>query len=136
MILCVVIGNNMEINDELQVYRGKDYVISNHIAIHQPTLDEICDFGEQSYYSMIYNLTSTPQSLKWQLWEQNIDYTEISAYELFYRQICYMYPIEKTSIIFGDLDFQKFRAFQRKSDDAVFLYQEIDGYEVFIDEFT
>ena len=63
-------------NDELQVYRGKDYVISKYITIHQPTLNEICDMGESKYYQMVYNLTGTPQSMKAQLWKMGIDYTE------------------------------------------------------------
>ena len=54
-------------NDELKIYRGEDFVVSKYIVIHQPTLGEICDFGEKDYYSMIYNLVATPQSMKSQL---------------------------------------------------------------------
>ena len=110
-------------NDELKVYRGEDFVVSKHIVLHQPTLDEVCDYGEREYYSMIYQLTSTPQSLKWQLWDMGIDYTKISAYELFYGMLYKMYPQEKTSIIFGDLDLTQFQLMQRKDDESKLLYQ-------------
>ena len=47
-------------NDELKIYRGEDFVVSKHIKIHQPTLNDICDYGEQDYYMMIHTLVSTP----------------------------------------------------------------------------
>ena len=123
-------------NDELKIYRGEDFVVSKHIVLHQPTLNEICDYGERDYYSMIYNFTATPQSLKVQLWDMGIDYTEITPYQLFYQLLYKMYSQEKTSIIFGDLDFSKFQLMQRKDDESIFLYQEIDGESVIIDEYT
>lgn len=111
-------------NDELKIYRGEDFVISKYIKIHQPTLDEICNYGEKDYYSMIYNFTATPQSYKVQLWDMDIDYTEITPYELFYKMIFGMFPQEKTSILFGNLDFRKFKVIQ-KEDESVQLYQEV-----------
>ena len=123
-------------NDELKIYRGEDFVISKHIILHQATLNEICDYGERDYYSMIYNFTATPQSLKVQLRDMGIDYTEITPYQLFYQLLYRMYSQEKTSIIFGDLDFSKFKLMQRKDDESIFLYQEIDGESVIIDEYT
>ena len=132
----VIGGDLLMTNDELKIYRGEDFVVSKHIVLHQPTLDEICNYGEQEYYSMIYQITSTPQSLKWQLWDMGVDYTEISAYELFYGMLYKMYPQEKTSIIFGDLDLTQFQLMQRKDDESILLYQVIDGEEVVIDEFT
>ena len=123
-------------NDELKIYRGEDFVVSKHIVLHQPTLNEICDYGERDYYSMIYNFTATPQSLKVQLWDMGIDYTEITPYQLFYQLLYKMYSQEKTSIIFGDLDFSKFQLMQRKDDGSILLYQEIDGESVIIDEYT
>ena len=113
------------INDELKIYRGEDYVVSNYIKIHQPTLNEICDYGERDYYSMVYNLTATPQSMKVQLWDMGIDYTTITPFELFYNILYKVYSQEKTSIIFGDLDFTKFQVMQRKDDESILLYQEV-----------
>lgn len=129
-------------NDELKIYRGEDFVVSKHIKIHQATLAEICDYGEAEYYSMLYQLTSTPQSLKFQLWDAGIDYTEITPYELFYNFLYNLYPIEKTSILFGDLDFQKFQVYQKMNDDAVILSQLVQDEntgeydQVIIDEYT
>ena len=123
-------------NDELKIYRGEDFVVSNHIVLHQPSLDEICNYGEQEYYSMIYQLTSTPQSMKWQLWDMEVDYTTITPFYLFCNILYRLYPQEKTSIIFGDLDLTKFQVMQRKDDGTILLYQRIEKDEVIIDEFT
>ena len=125
MTRCVEVGDLLLINDELKIYRGEDYVISNHIKIHQPTLDEICNYGEREYYSMVYNLTATPQSMKVQLWDMGIDYTTMTPFELFYNILYKVYSQEKTSIIFGDLDFTKFQVMQRKDDESILLYQEV-----------
>lgn len=123
-------------NDELQVYRGKDYVISKYITIHQPTLNEICDMGESKYYQMVYNFTATPQSMKAQLWKMGIDYTEITPYMLFYIMLYRVYSKEFTSILFGDLDFQKFKLLKHLDDESIYLSQYINGEEVIIDEYT
>lgn len=118
-------------NDELKIYRGEDFVVSKHIILHQPTLNEICDYGERDYYSMIYNFTATPQFLKVQLWDMGIDYTEITPYQLFYQLLYKMYSQEKTSIIFGDLDFSKFQLMQKKDDESIFLYQEVPVGDIY-----
>ena len=80
--------------DELKLYRGEDFIISDHIHIHQPTLNEICDYGEADYYAMIYQLTATPQSMKAQLWDAGIDYTKITPFELFYSILYKLFPME------------------------------------------
>lgn len=130
----VIVGDVM-LNDELKIYRGEDFVVSDYITIHQPTLSEICDYGEQEYYQMIYQLTATPQTMKVQLWDTGIDYTKITPYELFYSILYKMYPQDKTSIIFGDLDLTKFQVMQ-KEDESVILCQITNEELVTIDEFT
>lgn len=123
-------------NDELKIYRGQDYIISDHIVIHQATLDDICEYGEQDYYSMVYQLTATPQSMKYQLWKMGVDYTTVSPFELFYSILYRLYSQEKTSILFGSLDLTRFQIMQHKENESVFLYQEMENQPVIIDEFT
>lgn len=123
-------------NDELKIYRGEDFAVSKYIQIHQPTLNEIADYGEQEYYSMLYYLTATPQSLKAQLWSIGIDYTEITPFQLFYMLLYKQYTQEKTSILFGDLDFTKFQVMQRTDTGDAILSQIINNEYVLIDEFT
>lgn len=129
-------GDDLMTNDELKIYRGEDFIVSEHIVIHQPTLGEICEYGECDFYSMVYRLTATPQNMKWQLWDSGIDYTKISPFELFYSFLYRLYSQEQTSIIFGDLDFSKFQVVQCQNDKSISLYQVINGNDVIIDEYT
>lgn len=124
-------------NDELKIYRGEDFVVSKYIKIHQPTLGEICDYGEQSYWSMLYNFTATPQSMKAQLWYSfnQFDYTTITPYQLFYSLLFKLFPKDRTKILFGDLDFSKFTLKKRK-DDSIVLCQIINNELVLFDEYT
>lgn len=121
-------------NDELKIYRGEDFIVSKHIVIHQPTLGEICDYGEQKYFSMLCSLTSTPQSMKAQLWKAGVDYTTITPYSLF-LSLYQMFERENTSLLFGDLDFSKFELY-KKDDKDIILGQVVDGDFVAIDEYT
>ena len=76
---------------------------------------------------MIYMLTSTPQSMKWQLWDMGIDYTSITPFQLFCNVLYKLYPQEKTAILFGDLDFTKFSPIQNHTDDSILLIQAGPG---------
>ena len=123
-------------NDELKIYRGKDYVVSKHIKIHQPTLGEICDYGEQSYYQMIQTITATPQSMKVQLWDMGIDYTTWQPYQLFWFLIIRILPQKTTELVFGDLDFSKFQPKPSDDGESVVLKQYVNGDLVVLDEYT
>lgn len=124
----------MLLNDELKVYRGDDYVVSKNIIIHQPTLGEICDYGEREYFSMINQLVATPQNFKWQLWEKGVDYTTITPYKLFSEILVNSFEKDKTSIVFGDLDFTKFELMKRIDNDEFVLYQIIEKRKMVLNE--
>lgn len=51
--------NIMDI-DELMLYFGDDFVINDKIKIHQPTINEIVEYGEQKYFSMLHTITAIP----------------------------------------------------------------------------
>lgn len=125
-------------NDELKIYRGDDFVISDGISedivIHQPTLNEICTYGEHEYYSMIYQLTATPQTMKWQLWDvMSIDYTKITPYQLFCGILHNIYSQKQTSILFGDLNLPNYEIGEDEKGEKI-LYQKINNEYSFINE--
>lgn len=118
-------------NDELKIYRGEDFIVSDNLILHQATLGEICDFGEQEYFQLLYGITATPQSMKVQLWDMGVDYTEITPYELFYSMLYKIFPKEKTEILFGDLDLTKFELIKKAESNDIALQQKrirIDVY--------
>ena len=98
--------NLLEI-DELQLYMGDDYIINDNIKIHQVTIGELIEYGERQYYSMLQIITSIPSEMKSQLWDMGIDWTQITDFQLA-MMLWPTLPQEKTKILFGDLDLQKF----------------------------
>lgn len=81
--------------DELSIYRGKDIQVAKNIILHQPSLGEIEEFGEKTYWSAIYTLTAVGADLKWQLYEKGIDYTTITDYDLFIKLISQLVSSKK-----------------------------------------
>lgn len=70
--------------DDLKIYRGNDIQITPKITVTQPTIGQIEEFGEKSYFNAVYTLTAVGADLKWQLWDmEQIDYTQIEDYDLF-----------------------------------------------------
>lgn len=112
---------NMVYHDALQIYRGQDYIINDYITVHQVTLGEICDFGEQDYFSLIYSLTSTPTDMKYMLSLQGVDWNNVNDFDLFlmtYKS----FPMERTTILFGELNLQDYEIYKNHQNDELCLY--------------
>lgn len=90
--------------DQLQIYRGKDYEINPHICVRQPTLDEICDYGEQRYLSLVQTLCATPADMKVEIWDSlHIYWDQVDEYDLFLALVPRLQE-EDVSILFPRLD--------------------------------
>ena len=112
---------NMLENDPLLIFRGKDFVINDKITIHQPTLDEICEWGEKKYWSLVYTVTSTPTDMKLQLHNIGVDWNEIDDFQGF----LYIYQVltnDFTKILFGDLNFLDYYIAQNSENEEIVLY--------------
>ena len=129
--------------DELMIYRGEDNKINDKIKIHIPTLGEICDYGEDNYFALVYQVTATPSDMMWQLDEMGINFTEIDNFTLFSQLTCFKVDemeekdfqmnINRTKILFGDLNLFEFNLMQDLSNNEPCLYNQktdnkIDGY--------
>ena len=124
--------NNIFQYDELKMYFGEPYWVTDKICITQPTIGDICEWGEREYYSMIHALTCIPSDMKSQLEDMNINYMDISDFELFMFLSRSMTP-KQTGIILGDLDLSKFVICKSLENDGLCLYCEnsdikIDNY--------
>ena len=124
--------------DELKIYRGNDYYINEYISIRQPTIGEICEYGEKDYYSMIYTLCSVGADMKWQLDSIGVDYSIVPDFELFYSVLCRGYTKEQTSILFGDvLDFSAMKVkYNNKLEENVLIQFFEDGSYIQIDKYV
>lgn len=102
-------GRKQVMIDELKVFRGKEYQINSHLSIRQPTLDEICGYGEKAYFGMVKGLCSTPADRKVEIWDALHVYWEtVDEYDLFlsmWGSLCKM----DLSILFGTTDMSQFK---------------------------
>lgn len=94
--------------DKYATLMGKDYAINQYITIRQPSLGEIADMTERNYWSVVSAFTLTPSDIKAALWDKGIDWEKISDFELFASVVTSLSP-DSTKILFGDLDFTKFK---------------------------
>lgn len=124
--------------DELTLYRGNDFSINEYITVHQPTLNEICQYGEKEYYNMVYTLCSVGADLKWQLEDIGIDYTQISDFQLFYSVLAKAFPVDKTGILLGNvIDFSRMKlVFHTKLQENVFIQVLDNGNYIQIDKYV
>ena len=116
---------NLEV-DELALYFGDEYVINDYIRIHQPTIGEVVDYGEGKYFSMVHTLTAISSDMKSQLWDMGLDWCEVEDFELFMMLSQTLTP-DKTSILFGDLDFSKLRPFKNNQNGDIVLADKETG---------
>lgn len=87
-----------------------EYKINDKISVHVPTVEEIFDFGDQKYYSMVQSLIATPFDLMVELDDIGIDYETITDFQLFILMLeSIAINEDDTSILFGDLDLKRFQ---------------------------
>lgn len=93
--------------DQLKMYFGEDYWVTNKICIHQPTIGDILEFGDSDFYSMVNTICANPTTFRLALWKNGIDWNKMSDYELFIS-IIRAYTPKDTHLLFGDLNFSWF----------------------------
>lgn len=119
--------------DPLKMYFGDDFIINDKIKVLQPTIGQVADYGEQTYFATAHTICSTPSDIKLQLNDMGIDWMEISDFQLF-ALLCKVLPQERTSILLGDLDLTQLKVYPHpQNEDMVVLANKETG--VIIDEY-
>ena len=124
-------GDNLLEVDELSLYFGDPYKINDYITITLPKIGELVKYGERQYFSIVQTLTAIPSEMKSQLWDMGLDWTQLENFQLF-MMLAPTLSKDKTSIIFGDLDFTAMRPFENRNNDTVVLANPETG--IVIDE--
>lgn len=123
--------------DKLKIYCGEPYVIdleSAHgsIIIDMPKVGNIISFGEKKFNETLSVFISNTTSHRLFLWDNGIDWNEISDFDLF----CILYKNlnpSAVSLIFKDFNFEKFELRKKLNEDGeqvVVLYDEEDDIEI------
>ena len=90
------------------MYFGDDCIINDKIRIHQPTIGEILEYGEQDYFSMVHMITSISSDFKPELTDMGFDYEKITDIAMFYIATR-NFGADQTRILFGGVDFSKLK---------------------------
>ena len=121
--------------DMLRLYFGEDYHVTDDIVIHQPTIGDIIEYGEDYVYSVVNVFVANTTTYRLTLWDIGIDWNKISDFELFASLISGL-NVEKTKLLFGDLDWSKFKKASMVLEDGtnspMLLYNE--EQDIFVTE--
>lgn len=118
--------------DLLKLYFGEDYKINDKITIHQPTIQNILDMGEENFYATIAPFTSNTTSLRVQLYDLGIYWNDITDFELFSLLIKTL-DFNNTKIFFGDFDITSFDLkvkLDSNNIEKLILFSEKIDYEI------
>jgi hypothetical protein len=86
---------------------GEDLRLNEHIYLHNPTILEVKNFGEQKYLQLVQLLTMRPYDDCAALYKAGLDYADFSDFDIFLRNSKNITP-DISSIILGDINFSKF----------------------------
>lgn len=131
--------------DELKMYFGEDYWVTDDICIKVPKIGEILEYGDSKFYSVVSTLCANPTSFRLQLWQKNIDWNELSEFELFAILVKSFTP-QDTYLLFGDLNLSWFEfIYSEEKECHVLIYLKRDendnilpidiNHTIIIDEF-
>lgn len=94
--------------DELtHIVGGEDFITTNGIKIHNPTLEEIKKYGQFNYLGLIQYITMRAYDNAVELWDNGINYQEVPNFAMFVNNMR-MLSVEITKLMFYDLDFTTF----------------------------
>lgn len=113
--------------DKLALISGDPIDICEGITLFQPTLRAIKEFGESQFYNTFWTFCSAPWDMPSTLADAGINFMKISEWQLFQNLVTGLSQ-EQTSLIFGKLDFSKFKLMKRTlpdKEDVVLFNGEI-----------
>lgn len=112
--------------DELKLFFGEPYVVNDYLTIFQPKLEDIINYGEQSYYGMIQTLTAIPSEMKSSLDDMGIDWNQITDFQLF-LMLSQSLSQKQTEIILGDIDLQRMKPVENLQNGDIVLRDPMTG---------
>lgn len=109
--------------DELRLYFGDDIKIADGVVLKSPTIGNVVDYGEATYFSVVQTLCATPSSMKVKLDDLKLDWMKVTDWQLF-MMLCPSFDQEQTSLVLGDLDLSKLKPYSMGDTEDVVLSNE------------
>lgn len=113
--------------DELKMYFGEDYWLTDKICIHQPTIGDILEYGDTDFYSVMQALCANPTTFRLQLWKEGINWNKISDFDLFLK-IYKIFNLKNTGLIFGNLNLSWFECIENDDGQNILVYVPRDEH--------
>lgn len=98
--------------DMLKLYFNDEFPITDKITVHKPSIQDIIDYGngEDDFFFMLHIFIGNTTYYRVALWDNGIDWNELTDFQMWSSMVMDLDP-SKTSILFGDLDFTKFKPY-------------------------
>lgn len=120
--------------DKLKLFFGEPYEINledtdGKIIMTQPTIGDVVELGEQRFYSNLNIFTTNTTSFRLQLWDQGLDWNEVSDFDLF-SMLVGTADKEIYGLFLPGIDFSNFNVFQKQvegSDEKVRILYDIEN---------
>lgn len=109
--------------DGLNTYFEQDILLFNKILLHQPTLIEIKEYGEERYLNEVCRFCATPSDEKLFLYSLGIDYNVVGDFQMF-CMFCEQGILSGKSIIFPKTDFSKFKTIINNETEEIMLFAQ------------
>lgn len=122
--------------DELKMYFGEDYWVTDKICIHIPTIGDILEYGDTRFYAVVTTLCANTTAMRLQLWRSGIDWNTYPNFKLF-AALVKAYTPNETKLLFGDLNLSWFELVHDNEKDADILINipRDEGGEILRDEY-
>lgn len=111
---------------------GEPYVVNQYISIYTPTVKDVIQYGEGKYDALLNCFTRRPYDEMVDLWDEGIDYTTITDWDMFFDTAQYI-PPEASGILFGGVDFSSYAKGENTLNGMKVLY-DLDDPDNYIDE--
>lgn len=117
----------------LKLFFNFEYPINEYLTIHQPTIQDFIDIGDEKIYRAITPFIVTPTSYRVQLWDMGIDWNKITNLELFAYFIINQSEDEASKLLFGDFKFSEYKLYIKENSDGTteqVLRNGINDFEI------
>lgn len=124
--------------DQGYLYFNDKFQITDKITIFKPSVLDIFNYkngepngGETGFYFMLHIFVGNTTYFKIALWDNGIDWNKITDFEMFASMVTGLKQ-DDTRILFGDLDFSKFKPYSVKKNEVNEENGEIEEKESFV----
>lgn len=121
-------------HDELRAYRKQDFMIGKW-RVHQPTLGDVEELGEELYWSIVCSFVGTAYDERLYLWSKGIDFNSMTDFQVFVMRIeeGAIYPID---LFFPDIHIQNYHTFYDPETENILLIDDQNKIVITEDDYT